>query len=234
MHENNQLPRIVTTISFTLALILLMLIFSYSYLLSQIVAEKKQLTEEFITTRNQLGEEREQRQKIAENNRQLNAQLVKKEDEIKKLHAQLKETEKRRLECEELAEDEASEDEIPTCQIVYKTVNADLIRRASRKLLSAKTADRFEGFSILMNYIDYLHDPLQHELIEFYLAKMNKKNEDGVYYATFILSQLRPNILREHETQIREWYHPISQQRGWQRTSYRYCQLEKRMNDYSE
>lgn len=234
MNENNQLTQIVTAISFTIAAILLTLIFSYSYLLSQIVAEKKQLTEEFITMRNQLGEERENRQKLAENNQQLKTQLAKKEEEIERLQLQLQETEKRRLECQELIGDEEGENQTLACQVVNKEVSSEFIRQAAQDLISVKTTDRFKGFSILMNHIEYLNDQLQREITEFYLEKMDKKNEDGVYYATFILSRLKPSILREYETRIREWYHPISQNSGWQRTLYRYCQLEKRMNDYSE
>jgi septal ring factor EnvC (AmiA/AmiB activator) len=234
MNETNQLPQIVTAISFTIAVILLTLIFSYSYLLSQIVAEKKQLTEEFIAMRNQLGEEREQRQKLAENNQQLSTQLARKEEEIEKIQQQLQATEKRRLECQELIGDDEGENQTPICQVVYKEVSSELIRQAAQNLLSTKTADRFKGFAILMNHLEYINDQLQRELTEFYLEHMDKKNEDGVYYATFVLSQLKPSILREYETKIREWYHSISPQAGWQRTSYRYCQLEKRMNDYSE
>ena len=234
MNENNQLSQIVTAISFTIAAILLTLIFSYSYLLSQIVAEKKQLTEEFITMRNQLGEERQKRQKLEENNQQLRTQLSKKEEEIEKYQVQLQETEKRRLECQELIGDEDGENQTSACQVVHKEVSSELIRQAAQNLLSVKTTDRFKGFSILMNHIEYIDDRLQREIIEFYLKEMDKKNEDGVYYATFILSWLKPNILREYETQIREWYHAISKNSDWQRTAYRYCQLEKRMNDYSE
>lgn len=234
MNENNQLSQIVTAISFTIATILLTLICSYSYLLSQIVAEKKQLTEEFITMRNQLGEERQKRQKLEENNQQLKTQLAKQEEETEKYQLQLQETEKRRLECQELLGDEEGENQTPACQVVNKEVSSEFIRQAAKSLLSTKTADRFKGFSILMNHIEYIDDKLQREVIEFYLKAMDKKNEDGVYYATFILSRLKPNILREYETQLREWYHSISENSGWQRTSYRYCQLEKRMNDYSE
>jgi chaperonin cofactor prefoldin len=233
MNETNQLSQIVTAISFTIAVILLTLIFSYSYLLSQIVAEKKQLTEEFIAMRNQLGEEREQRQKLAENNQQLITQLAKKEGKIEKIQQQLQETEKRRLECQELIGDDEG-DQTPACQVVYKEVSHELIRQAAQNLLSTKTTDRFKGFAILINNLEYINDQSQREITEFYLENMDKKNEDGVYYATFVLSQLKPSILREYETQIREWYHSISPQSGWQRTSYRYCQLEKRMNDYSE
>jgi chaperonin cofactor prefoldin len=232
MNETNQLSQIVTAISFTIAVILLTLIFSYSYLLSQIVADKKQLTEEFITIRNQLGEERQKRQKLAEKNQQLITRLAKRETEIETIQLQLQETEKRRLECQELIGDD--EDESPVCQVVYKEVSNELIHQAARNLLSIKTADRFKGFSILMNHLEYINDQLQRELTEFYLENMDTKNEDGVYYATFILSKLKPSVLREYETRIREWYHSISPKTGWQRTSYRYCQLEKRMNDYSE
>ena len=234
MNETNQLSQIVTAISFTIAIILLTLIFSYSYLLSQIVAEKKQLTEEFITMRNQLGEEREQRQKLAENNRQLTTQLARKEEEIEKIQLQLQETEQRRLECQELIGDDEGENQTPACQVAYKEVSNELLHQAARDLLSTKTPERFKGFTILMNYLEYINEQSQREITEFYLKNMDKKNEDGVYYATFILSRLKPSILREYETQIREWYHSISPKSGWQRTSYRYCQLEKRMNDYSE
>lgn len=232
MNETNQLSQIVTAISFTIAVILLTLIFSYSYLLSQIVADKKQLTEEFITMRNQLGDERQKRQKLAEKNQQLITQLAKRETEIETIQLQLQTTEKRRLECQELIGDD--EDDSPVCQVVYKEVSNELIHQAARNLLSIKTADRFKGFSILMNHLEYINDQLQRELTEFYLENMDKKNEDGVYYATFILSKLKPSVLREYETRIRKWYHSISPKTGWQRTSYRYCQLEKRMNDYSE
>ena len=239
MTENN-LPRIVTTISFSIAVILLTLIFSYSYLLIHIFTEKKQLTEKLIDTRIQLEEEQEQRFLMEQDKKQLTAQIQEKEEEISQLLVQLKQAEEQPCLKNQEQEEEENIEEQPetgsqteTCHLVYQKVNIDFIHRAAQKTLSSLNTERFEGFSILMNNIDYIPDDLQHEIIELYLNKMDKTNKDGVYYTTFILSQLRPNILKEYEDQIQQLYHSIYQKPGWQRTSYKYCQLENKIRNYS-
>ncbi|NJO17749.1 MAG: hypothetical protein HC877_19045 [Thioploca sp.] len=74
MSENN-IPRIITTIAFSLAIILLTLIFSYSYLLIQLVTEKELLANELINTRLQLDEEKEKRVLTEQDKTQLSQQI---------------------------------------------------------------------------------------------------------------------------------------------------------------
>ncbi|BAP56643.1 hypothetical protein THII_2346 [Thioploca ingrica] len=74
MSENN-VPRIITTIAFSLAIILLTLIFSYSYLLIQLVTEKELLANELVNARVQLDEEKEKRVLTEQDKTQLSQQI---------------------------------------------------------------------------------------------------------------------------------------------------------------
>ena len=74
MSENN-IPRIITTIAFSLAIILLTLIFSYSYLLIQLVTEKELLANELVNARVQLDEEKEKRVLTEQDKTQLSQQI---------------------------------------------------------------------------------------------------------------------------------------------------------------
>lgn len=74
MSENN-IPRIITTIAFSLAIILLTLIFSYSYLLIQLVTEKELLANELVNARLQLDEEKEKRVLTEQDKTQLSQQI---------------------------------------------------------------------------------------------------------------------------------------------------------------
>lgn len=74
MSENN-IPRIITTIAVSLAIILLTLIFSYSYLLIQLVTEKELLANELINARLQLDEEKEKRVLTEQDKTQLSRQI---------------------------------------------------------------------------------------------------------------------------------------------------------------
>lgn len=226
MNQHN-ISRIVTTISFCVAFILLTLIFSYSYLLIQVVAEKENLTQELINARVQLDEEKEKRYLTEQDKSQLSQQ-------IQTLRTQLQQTEEIQcVECD-LEEEEENEfiKEIQSCRVDYQEVNSHFIRQACKKTLSFKDKERFEGFTILMDNLDYMNDQEQRELIEFYLKKMDKRNREGVYYAAFIMSELKPSILREYEKQIEDAYRSISYKPGWEKISYKYCQIENKFNDY--
>ena len=72
---DNNIPRIITTIAFSLAIILLTLILSYSYLLIQLVAEKELLANELINARLQLEEEQEKRVLTEQDKSQLSQQI---------------------------------------------------------------------------------------------------------------------------------------------------------------
>ena len=72
---DNNIPRIITTIAFSLAIILLTLILSYSYLLIQLVTEKELLANELISARLQLEEEQEKRVLTEQDKSQLSQHL---------------------------------------------------------------------------------------------------------------------------------------------------------------
>jgi chromosome segregation ATPase len=236
---------VVVSISVSIALILLTLIFSYSYLLIQVVTERKQLTRELITVRDQLSEEQKKRSLAETNSQQLLAQLTERDSNINQLQEQLAksnkpiDTEAKPLDIEakppiatakSLSSVDNKVEEAQLCLIDdYSEIDKKTLRRAMTKTLSTKAEERFEGFTILMNNVEYLSDDLQREVTEYYLNNMNQRNKDGVYYATFILSQLTPSILREYEVELQTWYAPLYQQNGWQRTLSKYCHLENKL-----
>lgn len=229
--SENHIPRIVTTISFAIVIILLTVIFSYSFLLIKLVTEKESLTEELIKVRLQLEEEREKRFLTQQDKGKLL-------EEIQSLRVQVQQAEEKQCSVIQVAEvvetqvKSSEENQVLTCQLEYREINFRFLHQALLKTLSNNSSDRFEGFSILMNNIDYITEHEQRELVEFYLRKIHPSNPEGVYYAAFIMSELKPAVLKEYETQLEEAYQFIFYKPGWERTSYRYCQIENKLNGY--
>jgi len=224
----NHIPRIVTTISFAIVIILLTVIFSYSYLLMKLVTEKENLAEQLIKVRLQLEEEQEKRFLTQQDKNK----LLK---EIQSLRVQLQQTEEKQcptIQVTETQVEPSPEEEILVCRVEHKQINFKLIRKAVLKTLSNNSSDRFEGFSVLMNNLDYITEHEQRQLIQFYLDRISPSNPEGVYYAAFIISELKPAVLKEYEQQLQEAYQFIFYKPGWEHTSYRYCQIESKLNGY--
>ena len=218
--EQHALPKIINTLCITV--VMLTLIYTiYSYLLVRAEIEEKPFLNELNMLRVQIKEEREKRQNIEQENLNLNTKIITKEDYIKRLLKQLENTE------------QEEENNLKSCRIEPQEVEREFIHKALQNTLSRQSPERFEGFSILMNNLDYLDEQLQREVIEFYLSKIDKRNRSGVYYAVFILSQLNPLILKEYHDEIEQTFGFVSQQPGWEKTSYKYCQLGNKINGTS-
>jgi hypothetical protein len=222
--NENLLSQVVATISLAIAIVLIILIFSYSYLLIETFSEKAVLTKELIKTRLELEAERESRGLVQQDKEQLTHQ-------VQFLRTQLQQ-QKQSKPCPVCCATTADSSTTSLCQASNQNTNMNLIHKALRQTLSAQANDRFEGFFTLMNNIDYLTDQQQRELIEFYLQQMKPTNQEGVYYAVFIMSQLQPARLQEYEAEIEEKYRFIYFQPGWERISYRYCQIESKLTNY--
>lgn len=220
--QENQLPRIVNSLCLTIVTLALIYT-SYSYLLMRLEIDQKPLIQEAQTLRVQLKEEKEKRLSTEQENTRFKILLEEKDKQLKKLLTQL-----------EGGNQETSsspkESSVQQCSLVPQEVNNDMIRNALRETLSRKTAERFEGVAILMNHLDYLDEKTQREVVEFYLREVDKRNRDGVYYATFILSELMPKVLKEYQAEIEEMYGFINDESGWEKTLYKYCQIESKIN----
>lgn len=218
--EQHALPKIVNTLCITV--VMLALIYAiYSYLLVKAEIEQKPFANELNLLRTQIKEEQEKRQTTEQENSNLNTKLITKEEHIKRLLTQLENIE------------QGEESKLKSCRIEPQEVDRELIRKSLQNTLSRQSPDRFEGFSILMNNLDYLDEQMQREMIEFYLNKIDKRNRSGVYYAVFILSQLNSLILKEYHDEIEQTFSFVSQQPGWEKTSYKYCQLGNKINGNS-
>jgi len=214
------LPKLVNTICLTI--VMLALIYTtYSYLLVQADFAKQPFTSEINTLRLQLKTETDKRVALEQENIHLNTRLATKEEQIKRLLTQVEGNE---------TQEEASSQ---SCRIDNQEIDRDLIRKALQNTLSRKSQERFEGFAILMNHLDYLDLQIQREVIEFYLNKVDKRNRSGVYYSVFILSQFSPTILKEYGHQIEQTFSFVSSPTGWEKTSYKYCQLQSKINENS-
>lgn len=217
LKQSDNLPKIVNTIA--IATVLLACIYaSYSYLVTQLKMVNDPLIHQLDVLRIQLKKEKKKRQLAEQENEKLTILLEKRNSEIKRFITQFE-------------EEQISQPLIQQCSIDEEKTNDTLLRKAIHMTLSRKAEERFRGFSILMNNIDYMSEQMQRETIEFYLKRIDKKNKVGVYYAAFIMSELRPHILKEYQPEIERAYHAIYQQPGWERTSYKYCQIENKMGE---
>lgn len=219
----NYLPRIVNSICTTVVMLALIYT-SYSYLLNQLEADQKPLFQEMETLRMQLKDEKDKRLFTEQENVRLKMQLDEREKQLKKFLTQQ----------EDVKDNLQTESYPQTCLLDSQEVDKDLLRKALQETLSRRAPERFEGFALLMNNIDYLDDSQQREVVQTYLSEIDKRNRDGVYYAAFILSELKPKILKEFQTAIEEAYSFIYESSGWERTLYKYCQIENKVNGYSE
>lgn len=217
----DNLPSIINTLAVTIVS-LAFIYAAYSYLVIQLQAEAQPTSNKLVNLQLQLKQEQAKSQQLQQENNNLLAAIEQKEQRIKQLRMQLEEESK-------LTDQLIT----PQCSVVKnKDITDKLLRKALHQTLSRTLSERFEGFSILMNKIDYLDESLQKEIIEFYLGNMNKKHKVGVYYATFIMSELAPQVLRAYEPEIESAYRSIYQQPGWEMTSYKYCQIESKMDSY--
>lgn len=220
--QENHLPRMVNSICTTVVMLALIYT-SYSYLLTQLEADQKPLFQEMETLRMQLKEEKEKRLSTEQENVRLKMQLDEREKQLKKFLTQ-----------EDVKDNLQTESYNQTCPLSSQEMESDLLQKALQETLSRKAPERFEGFTLLMNNIDYLDESQQREIVQTYLSDMDKRNRDGVYYAAFIMSELKPKILKEFQTAIEEAYSFVYEGSGWERTLYKYCQIENKVNGYSE
>lgn len=220
--QENQLPRIVNSVCITIVTLALIYT-SYSYLLMRLEGDQKPLIQEAQTLRVQLKEEKEKRLTTEQENTRFKFQIEEKEKLLKKLSTQLEKGNKE-------SSSSPGESDTQACPLAAQDVDKGMIHNALRETLSRKAAERFEGVAILMNNMDYLDEKMQREVVDFYLREVDKRNRDGVYYATFILSELKPKVLREYQAEIAEVYSFIDDGSGWEKTLYKYCQIESKIN----
>jgi uncharacterized protein YoxC len=217
---NDNLPRIVNAICITL--VFLALIYTiYSYLLTLIEVAQQPLTVELETIQQQLDEVQKKERILADEKANLVSQLEKQTQEIVGLQTQL----------QKVKESEQRPADAQVCAVEPENLDEKFIHNALKKTLSRRPNERMEGFSILMNNLDYMNTPLQDQVVQFYLAEMNPKNKDGVYYATFILSELKPEVLKRYEFEIDETFYFIHEGSDWQKTFHKYCKIENKMYD---
>lgn len=221
--QENHLPRIVNSICTTVVMLALIYT-SYSYLLTQLEADQRPLFQEMEALRMQLKDEKDKRLNTEQENVRLKLQLDEKEKQLKKFLTQQ----------EDVKDSFQPEGYTQTCPLDPQEMDKDLLQKALQKTLSRKAPERFEGFTLLMNNIDYLDDSQQREIVQTYLNEMDKRNRDGIYYAAFVISELKPKILKEFQAAIEEAYGFIYEGSGWERTLYKYCQIENKANGYSE
>lgn len=219
--QEHQLPRIVNSVCITIVTLALIYT-SYSYLLMRLESDQKPLIQEAQTLRVQLKEEKEKRLSTEQENTRFKIQLEEKDKLLKKLSTQLEEGNQEKP--------SPGESDTQACPLAAQEVDKGMIRNALRETLSRKAAERFEGVAILMNNIDYLDEKMQHEVVDFYLKEVDKRNRDGVYYATFILSELKPKVLKEYQAEIEGVYSFINDGSGWEKTLYKYCQIASKIN----
>lgn len=215
--DNDNLPRIVNAICITLVLLAIIYV-TYSYLLTTIAVKQQPLTLKLERVQEQLKTVQTQRQNLIEEKAKLMAQLKKQNQEIISLQAQRQQ------------KNPVFPASTQVCTVEPENLNESFINKALRKTLSRKPLERIEGFSILMNNLDYMDSQLQNQVVQFYLAEINPKNRDGVYYATFILSELRPDVLKRYEFEIDEALYFIHEDSDWQKTLHKYCGIENKLN----
>lgn len=219
--QENQLPRIVNSVCVTIVTLALIYT-SYSYLLMRLESDQKPLIQETQTLRVQLKEEKEKQLSTEQENTRVKLLLEEKDKQLKKLLTQLEEGNKENS--------SPGESDTQACPLAAQEVDKGMIRNALRETLSRKAAERFEGVTVLVNNIDYLDEKMQREVVDFYLKAVDKRNREGVYYATFILSELKPKVLKEYQAEIAEVYSFIDDGSGWEKTLYKYCQIESKIN----
>lgn len=219
---NDNLPRIVNAICITL--VLLALIYAvYSYLLTLVDVAQQPLVAKLETTRQQLEKTQQKEQLLATEKASLAVQLEKQTQEMANLQTQLK----------KVKDSEQSLSNNQVCTVEPENMDEKFIRNALKKTLSQKPQERMEGFSILMNNIDYMSVQLQDQIVQFYLTGVESKNRDGVYYAIFILSELQPAVLKRYEFDIEEVFSFIRDGSDWQKTFHKYCEIESKLYNSS-
>lgn len=221
--QDHHIPRVVNSVCTTIVM-LAVIYTSYSYLLTQLENAQKPLLQQIDMLQLQLKDEKDKRLGVEQESARLKMQIDEKDKQLKKLVSENGD-QTVNFEGEKYAQ---------VCPLTPQVIDNNLIRRALQATLSRKSTERFEGFSVLMNNLDYLDDQMQRNIVELYLNEVDKRNRDGVYYALFILSQLRPTILKEYQTEIEGGYSFIYEGSGWDKTLYKYCQLESKFNKRPE
>lgn len=216
---NDNLPRIVNAICITL--VLLTLIYAiYSYLLTVLEAEKQPLKAELETIQRLLREEQKKQQLLAGEKETLSSQLKNKTEEINGLQVKL--TKVKEIEQQAISQE---------CLVEPEDMDTTLLQKALNKTLSQKSFERIEGFSILMNHVDYMSEQTQENVVKFYLQALDSRNSEGIYYATFVLSELKPVILQRYESELTEALQFIHEGDEWEKASHKYCKIESKMYD---
>jgi len=232
IQPTDYLPKIVNSVCTTV--VMLAFIYTvYSYFLIQLETRHKPLLKEINTLQLQLQEENERRLLLERENARLSIQLEEDQQKIKKLSAQLTYPNfLRKAEQSTLPStlSPLSSEEERECKTAEKPLEDKFLRAALHKTLSRNAEDRFEGFSILMNNVEYTTEQTQRELLELYLKEMNKSNRLGVYYAAFIMAEFEPVVLHEYHTQIESAYQFIHQESGWEKTANKYCQIQQKID----
>lgn len=219
---SDNLPPIVNTVCGTI--VLLALIYAvYSYLLAQIEIDRKPLAAELQKVQNQLKVEAEKRLAVEQERDTLSTQLKAREADIGKLVE---------LDNKSKAAPLSSEQQpVQICPVETAKMDEDFLGRATRQTLSRKPNERFEGFTLLMNNLDYMDEQAQRDIIEIYLQEIDAHNRDGVYYATFVLSELPAAVLKDYAAELEETFQFMHQSSGWEKTLHNYCKIEGKLNN---
>ncbi|GEM_PF-1906935 len=228
IQPTDYLPKIVNSVCTTI--VMLAFIYTvYSYFLIQLETRHKPLLKEINTLQLQFQEESERRLLLERENARLSIQVEEGQQKIKKLSGQL--TQPNFLQkSEQSALSFLSLEEENECKTSEKPLEDRFLRSALHKTLSRNSTDRFEGFSILMNNVEYTTEQTQRDLLELYLKEMNKSNRLGIYYAAFIMAELEPVVLYEYRTQLESAYQFIHQESGWEKTANKYCQIKRKID----
>jgi len=170
-----------------------------------------------------------QQQKITQQN---NSKLITK---IQLLQTKLEVAQTQQQQTEKLLADYRKKIEIIDDENCQHQLNVDekFFFKSVEQTISKNREIRFQAFTTVMHNLDYIDIMLQQQVIAFYLKHLTRllqqKNENGIYYATFIMSELTGKSLKVYQAELEKFYTQLENKRRWEKTLYRYCKIKRKI-----